>query len=429
MKAILGALERLHGEGVFHRDISPDNIMMLADGRPVLLDFGSARRVIGNGSQFLSAVLKPPFAPVEQYANEGEMRQGPWTDLYALGATLYFAITGRAPTASVVRAVDDVLPVLSERDDAAFAALPAPLLATIDWTLAMAPDDRPRDVEAVRRALGGEFTPPPPLRAAALRDERRGDADDDVDLSFEYEDEAATAASDDDSQPAALPAAGSADGSLAEANANAIAARGGRGRDPRMAVVALGVLGVVVFAGGAWTLNGGSAPASPALASLAAALRAPASAPVARTAAVVPAAARASEPVRIPVATSSVQPVMAEVPQPVRVDSSEPVLVPHAAPPTPPAVQQTKSLRHGRSAERNWSPSRAPDPPLRSQVQTVAARTQSMPSHGAGSCDALAGFSHVLCALRECKSPSSAQPKCVHGRQIEQARQRRMERE
>ena len=92
---MLGVLELLHGQGVYHRDISPDNILLLDDGRPVLLDFGSARRVMAEGPQSFTAHLKPQFAPLEQYAEEsGGMRQGPWTDLYALGATLYFVLTG-----------------------------------------------------------------------------------------------------------------------------------------------------------------------------------------------------------------------------------------------------------------------------------------------------------------------------------------------
>ena len=113
IEALLGVLDLLHGEGVYHRDISPDNILLLDDGRPVLLDFGSARRVMADSPQSFTAHLKPQFAPLEQYADEsGGMRQGPWTDLYALGATLYFVLTGRAPTPSVVRAVRDVLPTL-----------------------------------------------------------------------------------------------------------------------------------------------------------------------------------------------------------------------------------------------------------------------------------------------------------------------------
>ena len=106
IEALLGVLELLHGQGVYHRDISPDNILLLDDGRPVLLDFGSARRVMADSPQSFTAHVKPQFAPLEQYTEEsGGMRQGPWTDLYALGATLYFVLAGRAPTPSVVRAV------------------------------------------------------------------------------------------------------------------------------------------------------------------------------------------------------------------------------------------------------------------------------------------------------------------------------------
>jgi hypothetical protein len=161
IEPVLGALELLHAHGVCHRDIAPDNILVLPDGRPVLLDFGCARRAVAGGSRWFTAHLKPQFAPLEQYADEGSVGQGPWTDLYSLGATLHFVVTGRAPVASVARAARDTLPALS--------SLPLPgispaLLATIDWTLALAPDDRPRDVETVRRALHGEIAPPPPRR-------------------------------------------------------------------------------------------------------------------------------------------------------------------------------------------------------------------------------------------------------------------------
>jgi len=431
---LLDALELLHGQGVFHRDISPDNILILPDGRPVLLDFGSARRVIGTGSQFLSAVLKPPFAPVEQYANETEMRQGPWTDLYALGATLYFALTGQAPTPSVVRAVDDSLPVLAARGDERFAGMAGPLLATVDWMLAMPPGARPRDVETVRRALRGEFAPPPALRPATAHDTHRGadaagafasedDEEDEDEDTTTVERSSAFAVPDPATPPPASDVVGEAGNE-------------GSGRNAHMAVVALGFLGVLVFAGGAWTLNR-SGSASPALASLAAALRAPASAPVTprsspRQAAASQAAlpfsgSPASVPTALPAAPSSLVPAMAVDVETVRADGSG-----NAGSAAPPRVESpaTKAVRRARSVERSLAPSRAQESALRGQVQNVAARTRTAPAQGNAGCDGLAVLSHMLCTLRLCKSPRmSAEPKCVRSLQIEQARQRRMERE
>jgi len=168
VEPLLSALELLHGAGVYHRDIAPDNILLLPDGRPVLLDFGSARRVIGDRTQTLTAILKPNFAPLEQYADEAGMRQGPWTDLYALGATVHFVLTGQAPTPAVLRAVRDALPALSAADGLLFPGIPANFLATIDWALALAPDDRPQSVAAVRRAFSGEIVPPRPSPRHAL---------------------------------------------------------------------------------------------------------------------------------------------------------------------------------------------------------------------------------------------------------------------
>ncbi len=181
VESLLGALDLLHRGGVFHRDISPDNILILDDGQPVLLDFGSARRVIGDSTHSLTALLKPHFAPIEQYADEAAMPQGPWTDLYALGATLHFVITGRAPTPSVLRAVRDVLPALSASAATAFPAIAPTLLATIDWSLALAPDERPQSVLAFRRALAGEIAVPRPSQRHTVAGEARewDDEDDD----------------------------------------------------------------------------------------------------------------------------------------------------------------------------------------------------------------------------------------------------------
>jgi hypothetical protein len=124
--------------------------------------------VIGDRTQTLTAILKPNFAPVEQYADEAGMRQGPWTDLYALGATVHFMLTGQAPTPAVLRAVRDALPALSAADGTLFPGVPANFLATIDWAMALAPDDRPQSVASVRQAFSGEIVPPRPSPRHAM---------------------------------------------------------------------------------------------------------------------------------------------------------------------------------------------------------------------------------------------------------------------
>ena len=104
---LLGALEAVHAQGILHRDISPDNVFLTDGGVVKLLDFGSARQVLGEQSKSLSVVLKPGFAPVEQYQTHG--RQGEWTDVYALAATAYYCLTGKVPESAMDRVVDDSL--------------------------------------------------------------------------------------------------------------------------------------------------------------------------------------------------------------------------------------------------------------------------------------------------------------------------------
>lgn len=159
---LLGAMEVLHKESVFHRDIAPDNILLLPDAPPVLLDFGAARAVIGDRTQSLTAVLKPSYAPIEQYADVGHLRQGPWTDLYALGAVLHFVVTGRPPTPSASRAVHDDQKPLTSLGREHTGSLPLKVLKAIDWALTVSPHTRPQNVQQFRDALEGRFDPPQP---------------------------------------------------------------------------------------------------------------------------------------------------------------------------------------------------------------------------------------------------------------------------
>jgi len=111
LSPLMDALEVIHADHCYHRDIAPDNILLLGPNKPLLLDFGAARRVIGDATQALTVILKPGYAPLEQYAEVPSMKQGPWTDVYALCAVLYAVITGKAPPPSVGRMMkDDLVP-------------------------------------------------------------------------------------------------------------------------------------------------------------------------------------------------------------------------------------------------------------------------------------------------------------------------------
>ena len=157
IEPLLGALETMHDAAVYHRDIAPDNILWCDDQRPVLLDFGAARLVLSDRTQNVTAILKPQFAPIEQYAETQSMRQGPWTDLYALAGTCYFLLTGRAPLPATARVMGDELEPLAR---IAPPGCSPQLLQALDWAMAVRPQDRPQSVAQWRDALAGRIAIP-----------------------------------------------------------------------------------------------------------------------------------------------------------------------------------------------------------------------------------------------------------------------------
>ena len=146
---LLDGLEVVHNAGYLHRDIKPDNIYVRdEDGSLVLLDFGAARQTSIEKSE-IGMVVTPGYGPIEQYAGGG--RQGPWTDIYSLGATLFWLITGRKPLDAPARLGDpDPLPSAESLGKDRFSPQ---FLRAIDWALKMHPADRPQDVASFRSAL------------------------------------------------------------------------------------------------------------------------------------------------------------------------------------------------------------------------------------------------------------------------------------
>jgi serine/threonine protein kinase len=156
---LLDGLKHVHAAGIVHRDIKPSNILLRPDGSPVLLDFGAARPSPHGRTHVMTVVLTPGYAPVEQYAAWG--RFGPWTDIYAMGATLYHAVSGQAPPDSLSRLGDDpIVPaVVAGRGKYSDSFLKA-----IDAALAVRHDARPQDIRSWGAMLGiGSDDEPCPL--------------------------------------------------------------------------------------------------------------------------------------------------------------------------------------------------------------------------------------------------------------------------
>lgn len=153
---ILLALQELHHEKCYHRDVAPDNILVLPNGRSVLMDFGAARRIIGGMTRALTTVLKPGYAPIEQYSDDGSMAQGAWTDIYAVGGVLYHAMTGKVPVQAISRMMNDPLKPVAT---AARGEFSANLCEVVMKCLSVMPENRYQTVDELRAALGWVTTP------------------------------------------------------------------------------------------------------------------------------------------------------------------------------------------------------------------------------------------------------------------------------
>src|SRR5205814_33045 len=152
---ILDGLELVHNAGFIHRDIKPDNIHIRSDGTPVLLDFGSARYALGH-SRTVTILVAPGYAPFEQYYSSGES-QGPWTDIYSLGATAYRAIAGRAPLDAIARSkgiLGSTQEILVPASVVGSGRYSEHFLKAIDRALSFAEKERPQNIAEWRSELG-----------------------------------------------------------------------------------------------------------------------------------------------------------------------------------------------------------------------------------------------------------------------------------
>ena len=203
---LLDALELIHSRSFLHRDIAPDNIMIRPDGTPVLIDFGSARRDVASLTNTMSVLVKPGYSPVEQYAEAGK-RQGPWSDIYALAATLYHAVAGKRPPDAPARMQqDDMVPAV----DAAQGSFRRTFLQAIDKALSLPIDLRPQTIgewrpdllgAAALASVAAEAPRPVPPPAAASAQTRKIEGDEPALIRFPKRKAEAKAAQPADAKP------------------------------------------------------------------------------------------------------------------------------------------------------------------------------------------------------------------------------------
>lgn len=153
MYPILDGLHEVHNKGFLHRDIKPHNIFLTAAKRVILLDFGAARVSMNERSKSMSVVLTPGFAPPEQYHGKG--KQGPWTDIYAVAATMYYMLTGSVPAEATERLYEDQLDTVRSLNPSVSEAVSKALTAA----MVIRAEDRPQTVPQFQAMLAGDTVP------------------------------------------------------------------------------------------------------------------------------------------------------------------------------------------------------------------------------------------------------------------------------
>jgi serine/threonine protein kinase len=157
---ILNGLHAVHEAGMLHLDIKPENIYLRADDSPMLIDFGSARQAITGTGHAQPVALTHGYAPIEQYPDKG--KPGPWTDVYAVGASMYRCVTGKRPEPSLDRyqaVLKYTVDPLTPASKAAKGRYQPNLLECIDWAMQIHPQERPRSARALQDALMGKSRP------------------------------------------------------------------------------------------------------------------------------------------------------------------------------------------------------------------------------------------------------------------------------
>lgn len=148
LRYLLEGVEIIHQHELIHLDIKPANILIRADNDPVLLDFGAIRKINPHANQQRAKVLSAGFSPIEQYDSHGHL--GPWTDIYAIGASMRACLDLRVPPASTQRVTQDPIPPAVKAFKRKF---PEYLLKAIDWAMAIYPENRPQSVTELKQAL------------------------------------------------------------------------------------------------------------------------------------------------------------------------------------------------------------------------------------------------------------------------------------